>query len=392
MFQSGWKDEELREVLLCADRYGTPLYYLDADRLQREICRLRAYLPEKVKLCFSVKSNPWFVKAALREADYLETCSPGEVQLCLELGIPACRISAGGVCKREEECHFLAEMKPRRISVESPSQLRALSNAAQRVNGSLPVLLRLSSGNQFGMPLETLQDILKNEHEYPGIEFAGVHFYSGTQKRRAGEVRRDVEQLLNAVRLIDVREVEYGPGIGAPLFQEQRADEFLDCLKTLREGLTGLSAGHEVILECGRLLTAGAGVFATQIVDMKENAGRTYWIVDGGMHHLSYYGQVNGKPHPVIWQAVGPAAERKTVTVCGSLCAAGDILAKDVSLGPAVPGSCLLFLNSGAYAVTEGRSLFLSRALPAVLCREDGETQLLRGHAPTFPLNMPDHN
>lgn len=388
MFQSGWSEEELRGILPYAEQYDTPFYYLDVGRVQAKIRWLKTCLPEGIKLCFSVKSNPWFAEVALREADFIETCSPGEVQLCLGLGIPASRISVGGVCRTEEECRFLVEMKPRRISVESQNQLRALSKAAEHTNCSLPVLLRLSSGNQFGMPREKIQDILESAYEYPGVEFVGIHYYSGTQKRRPTEVCRDIDQLLNAVRLVEIREIEYGPGIGVPQFQNQRTDEFADCLEALAEGLAKLSIRHEVILECGRLLTANAGIFVTRIMDIKENAGKSYWIVDGGIHHLSYYGQINGKPHPVIWQETESAEEQKLVTICGSLCAAGDILAKDICLGPAVPGNCLLFLNAGAYTITESRSLFLSRALPAILCHENGETRLLRGHTPTFPLNM----
>lgn len=388
LFQNDWRNEEFHRILLYAGQYGTPLYYLDADRLQENIRRLRTHLPDSVKLCFSVKANPWFAEAALREADFLETCSSGEMQLCLRLGIPASRISAGGVCKTEEDCRFLAETQPRRISVESRRQLRALSQAAERRNHSLPVLLRLSSGNQFGMPLEELQEILNTKQKYPGLAITGIHYYSSTQKRQAAEVQRDWNHLLQVARLDGIQEIAYGPGLGVPLFQEQPPDEFAHCLDTLAEGLSELAAHREVILECGRLLSTHAGVFATRIVDCKENAGREYWIVDGGIHHLSYYGQMNGKPHPVIWQAAPRTETRKPVTICGSLCTASDVLAKDILLTPSTPGDCLLFLNAGAYAVTEGRSLFLSRALPAVLRREHGEVRLLRKHTPTFPLNM----
>ena len=51
-------------------------------------------------------------------------------------------------------------------------------------------------------------------------------------------------------------------------------------------------------------------------------------------------------------------------------------------------GDVLTFRNAGAYCMTEGISLFLSRDLPAVVWRkENGESMLLRDAHPVWPLN-----
>ena len=47
-----------------------------------------------------------------------------------------------------------------------------------------------------------------------------------------------------------------------------------------------------------------------------------------------------------------------------------------------------IFKNAGAYCMTEGISLFLSRDLPAVVwMKKNGETQLLRQAEPVWGLN-----
>jgi len=51
-------------------------------------------------------------------------------------------------------------------------------------------------------------------------------------------------------------------------------------------------------------------------------------------------------------------------------------------------GDVLRFDNTGAYCMTEGISLFLSRDLPRVcLIDADGEVRLVRDLEPTWQLN-----
>lgn len=389
MLGSFWGKIRLLDAVAQVERFGTPGYYFDADRFRENIRTLRERLPNHVKLCFSLKANPWFVDTALQEADFLETCSAGETQLCLQSGVPPSRLSVGGVSKTEEECARLANIKPHRVSVESIGQLMMLSTAASEAGCTLSVLLRLSSGNQFGMSAEAMTDALRFAEHHAGVEIAGIHYYSGTQKQKSAEIIHDLERLTAAAALsADIREIEYGPGIGVPIFAHQSAEGAESCLSALAEALTQLSEQHSVTVEAGRLLAADAGVYITRIIDIKKNGGRSFWITDGGIHQLSYHGQIGGKPLPRIWRPYAHG-HAEPVTICGSLCTVGDILAKDIPLPPATIGEPLVFMNVGAYSVTEARSLFLSRELPVILYQEHGRTRPLRPHLSTFPLNQP---
>ena len=55
-------------------------------------------------------------------------------------------------------------------------------------------LLRLTSGNQFGMSSEDVLDVLGRRSEYPNLEFIGIHYYSGTQKKEK-QVKKDLDRL-----------------------------------------------------------------------------------------------------------------------------------------------------------------------------------------------------
>lgn len=67
-----------------------------------------------------------------------------------------------------------------------------------------------------------------------------------------------------------------------------------------------------------------------------------------------------------------------------------DILAKQLPLAGLEPGRIIAFEQVGAYSMTEGISLFLSRDLPAVvIVGIDGAPRLSRAAVPTHPFNTP---
>ncbi len=76
-------------------------------------------------------------------------------------------------------------------------------------------------------------------------------------------------------------------------------------------------------------------------------------------------------------------------TVYGSLCTVSDILLKKLVLKDARVGDYLVFHNIGAYSVTEGIYLFLSRKMPAIyLYSEEKGAELVRDQLETWILNM----
>lgn len=44
-------------------------------------------------------------------------------------------------------------------------------------------------------------------------------------------------------------------------------------------------------IEMGRFLAASCGKYYTQVKDLKSTGDANYAILDGGIHHLNYFGQ-----------------------------------------------------------------------------------------------------
>ncbi len=391
MFEKEWDREELDWILEKSQQIETPFFLLKENRLKDNVNFLKKIAGTNFAVCFSVKANPWYAIKAAENADYVEVCSRGEWELCRRQGISADKIIVGGICKSDKELKELVEARPHRISIESMQQLKQVDKYTSVSGIGADILLRISSGNQFGMDPDLVIDILKHQDRFPSLRFKGIHFYSGTQKRQMVEIEKDIDLIESVGKQAkgNFTEIEYGPGLGVPQFQNHDSDEYKSLLSALVYRLQALAGQFRIVLECGRLLTADTGIYVTEIVDKKMNNGRTYYIVDGGIHHLQYYGQIKGQCTPVIYTGKdnGITCE-KEVTICGALCTTNDVLVRSVRLPEKKPGDRLVFMNAGAYCVTEGISLFLSRDLPSIVIEKQHDLVIMRNHIASYPLNM----
>lgn len=74
--------------------------------------------------------------------------------------------------------------------------------------------------------------------------------------------------------------------------------------------------------------------------------------------------------------------------LCGSLCTTADVLVRKANLPPLAVGDVLCFTRIGAYSVTEGPALFLSRNMPRILLHTAEGDVLVRDTIHTSSLNQ----
>lgn len=365
----------------------TPYYCFNDDIFIQNVQMMKQKLQGKVKLCYSLKANPWFIESAKKNCDYIEVCSPGEFEICLKSKVPMKQISVGGISKTELECQKIAFNSPHRVSVESLLQIDLLERSAAIYNSSLSILLRLTSGNQFGMPIEMIKKIYNDENKYPHLKIRGIHYYPGTQKKKIEDAKKLIKTLTEVSTIPKVKEIQFGAGFGVPLYTKQNNSEFNSYIEYIIDNIIKLAERCELVLECGRFLTYSTGGYVTTILETKEQCDRKFLIIDGGIHHLSYYGQIDGHQIPIIRKVGCENGAMETYTICGSLCTTNDILAKNILLPIVHEGDQLIFFNVGAYSVTESRALFLSRELPTIVLKYGIEDIIKRKPFQTYQLN-----
>lgn len=383
-----------------------PFYLFDAESFRSRIRQIRSRLPQETKLAYAIKANPFLAEIAAGETDRLEICSYGEYRICRKRGIQPEKMLISGVLKKEAECRqILEECGGKAIyTAESRRQFEILNQWSAEKKEDICVYLRLTSQNQFGMDLPEIRRLITGEHS-PYLHIEGLHYFSGTQKRSFEKVFEELKMVRETAESINredggrIKTLEFGPGFRVDYFEKKGV--FPDPMSVseeewqkLRELLQDIGKDFLVRLEMGRFMAASCGCYVTMISDTKENNGTRYAIVDGGIHQINYDGQIKGmyKPRILHFRENGDRAEEKekqSWIVCGSLCTVNDILVKDLQLDGAGTGDRLVFLDAGAYAVSEGMALFLSHELPEVFLydEESGRLRQLRKQVETWQLN-----
>lgn len=381
-----------------AEKFGTPSYLFDLDRLARRMETLKKALGSRAELCYAMKANP-FLTGALRDlADRFEVCSPGEYDICRRLDIPEEKLVISGVNKSPEDTARMMDDCPRmgRYTAESPAQLELLHQCASRRKRKVPVLLRLTSGNQFGMDEEEVRRIVAERAKYPFLDIVGIQQYSGTQKHSEKRLRRQLSRLDGLISSLreesgfETRELEYGPGLPVFYFRDDEAFDEEAFLGEFASALADMAFQGHITLELGRSIAAECGYYLTAAADCKTNKGQHYVILDGGLHQMNYYGQSMAMRVPTVYRLRERDGEEALWNLCGSLCTVNDILVKQLPVKNLQPGDVFVFEKTGAYSVTEGMALFLSRDLPAVVAwsEKDG-FRLLRERQSVSSLNTP---
>lgn len=386
------KEGKLREL---AAALPTPSYVFDTDVLEERM----KWTAEKIrpaKLCFAVKANPFLVGFMDAFVERYEVCSPGEFHICVKNQIRMEKVVLSGVYKEYEDVRYAMEQGVVRYTAESKRQFELVNRCASELGKTAEILLRVTSKNQFGMSEEDVTELIRAREQYPGVRITGLQYFTGTQKKSVQKIEgelRYIEELIERLSKEEgfaAEELEFGPGLGVPYFtkDDPREDEkLLEDFVRLYEK----DRPYKLIFEMGRFLTASCGYYVTQVVDQKRNDAVNVCIVDGGIHHVNYYGQNMAMKTPVLtYLPQHPLEEEEEVrwTVYGALCTVSDILLKKLPLRDVRVGDRLVFHNIGAYSVTEGIYLFLSRKMPRIYrySRQKGAV-LLRDETETWELN-----
>lgn len=383
------------EIGQAISQYKTPFYVFDTDLLTNQVKKIRSALGKHVELCYAMKANPFIIKELEDIVDYFEVCSPGEFHICERAGINSNHIVMSGVYKNPIDIEYALNQYGGNIiyTIESLSQWQIIKNYAEKHKMPVKVLLRLTSGNQFGMDESDIRMVIAERLYYTFVKIEGIQYFSGTQKKAASKFEKELGMLdtfcndLQTEYAFTVNKLEYGPGLPIYYFEDEKNEEDI-ILDSLAEQINQLKFAGKVTLEMGRFIAAPCGVYVTSIVDMKTNKNQSYCIIDGGIHHMNYYGQMMAMKKPPIIHWNEKDGEPKEWTICGSLCTMNDVLVKQYPFIDIHLEDKLIFEKVGAYSVTEGISLFLSRELPQViLYSKQDKFRLARNNFPTEKLN-----
>jgi diaminopimelate decarboxylase len=369
----------------------TPFYVYDFAAVRQRVDAVRRALPAAVQLRYAVKANPMpaLVQRLAPLVDGFDVASLHELQAALATGADPARISFAGPGKSEPELVAAASAGVV-VNVESRAELDRLTRIETRLGRRAGIALRVNpdfrligsgmatggGSAPFGIDAEEVPEVARTV----AGRAVGLHVFAGSQNLRTEALQQGVSATFRlAARLADalgspLDHLNIGGGLGIPYFPADRPvdlDAYGGHLATETEAWRRRYPDCAIVVELGRYLVGEAGHFVTRVVDRKVSRGRTFLVVDGGLHHhlaaSGNFGQVLPRNYPVSAVTAGPAVETEVVTVVGPLCTPLDTLGRDVELPRCEVGDLVVVHQSGAYGLTASPVRFLGHPLAAEL-------------------------
>lgn len=382
----------LRAVQL-AEKYKTPLYVYDEGIIVKKYRCLAEYIRyPRLRIYYACKanSNLAIMKILKKEGAYIDAVSPGEIFLAFHAGFSPQRIMFTGNNVTDEEMQF-AIKKGVMINIDSLPQLERYggmnpnSSISVRINPGLGAghhdhVLTGGPKSKFGIYYSQTDKIKKVAGKY-SLKIKGVHMHIGSGILNVSPFLKAMKTLLKTAERFDSLEfVNIGGGIGIPYKEAERPMDMKDFGLKVGKLFSNWTKEYDedltLALEPGRYLVAEAGVLLTKVNTVKVTPYRTFVGVDTGLNHLI---------RPILYDAyhriivANKATEEctETVDVCGNICEAGDIFARDREMPKVEEGDLLAILDVGAYGYSMS-SNYNSRLRPAEVLVSNGKAKIIR--------------
>ncbi len=390
------------------DRWGSPLFVVDAARLADNVRRFRrppAGQTRGVEVFYSYKTNP--VPAVLQRLSQLgvgaEVVSPYELWLAQRLGVaPEC-IIYNGPGKTPDVARTIVERDLLLINLNHREEIELVARAARELGKRPTVGLRVATSDswsgKFGVPLAGGQALAAYEEALaqPSLRVVAVHAHRGVGIADEGTLARFVDEVLEfcdalydrlglAVELLDL-----GGSLAVPTVLPL-ADSTLSPAEQVAHRLTieaylallvGKVEDHfqragrpapRILLEPGRALTGDTQLLLCRVSSL-NTAGDApaRAILDAG-ENIAHI--LHREYHEVFHVRRWDSPANATYTLDGPTCSPMDSLRADVRMPRLEVGDTLAVMDAGAYLVSFSNSFCFPQ--PGVVIVEAGRETLVR--------------
>ncbi len=385
-----------------ADKYGTPVYVIDEDRIRENYNRFYSafsrYYP-KFKVFYACKANTNFavMKILEQEGCCIDAVSPGEVYISKKMGFSGDRILFTGNNVTNDELKFVVDQG----AVVNLDSISALNRLAEEVNPdgikiSFRVNPMVGAGHhdhcitggvmsKFGiMDVEAVEayELAKDL----GFEPIGMHSHIGSgildpePFKLAIESTMDIAGKVHQDAKIDFEFIDFGGGVGIPYTPDEKV---LDINKFAQENVNLFKeklkeydmSQPTMYLEPGRYLVGDASVLLVRINSVKQSY-RKFIGVDAGFNTLLRPTMYDSYHHIVVANKMNEP-ETQTVDIAGNICESGDLFARDRKMPNVEEGDLLAILNAGAYGFTMSSNYNSRLKTPEILVH-NGKCHVVR--------------
>lgn len=373
--------QDLRRL---ADKYATPMYLMDEDRIRFNCRRYQSALRE----AFGENTLPLYAgKACAFKRMYqiiaeekmgIEVVSGGEIYTAKKAGVDLTNGYFNGNNKTDDEIAFAMQSGVGYFVVDNEEEIFAISRIGKAQNVEQKILLRITPGidthtyeeirtgqvdSKFGSAIETGQAmaITKTALAAPNVILSGFHCHVGSQLFDSDTFLRSAQIMFSFLASVRsetgfiASQLSLGGGWGVRYSeQDPVADlganilQIGDCVHSLCETLSYPTP--KILMEPGRSIVADAGLTLYSVGTVKRIPGyKNYVSVNGGMTDNPRFALYKAVHTPVLCEKMNEENDM-VCSVVGRCCESGDILCEGVSLPSSVKrGDLLAILTTGAY-------------------------------------------
>lgn len=394
MYFGGCNTEEL------AERYGTPLYVYNEQRIREKYRILKRAFEKnypKIKIFYAIKANnnTNIIRILKSEGAGADASRPAEIRLALDAGLGPKQIMYSGNNHSLDELKFGFE-KNVILNLDDFSQIEKLKRIgipdllSFRLNpgvgkGKFKQLIFAGPEAKFGIREEDIGRAYAIAKDM-GIKRFGIHMMTGSCVLDSNYFEQITLKMMNVVAKtskelgIDFEFIDIGGSLGVPYKEDE---EELDIDKVakgvcdvMKDSIKENNLSEPTLfLEPGRFLVGDAGILLARVNSIKESY-KKFIGVDAAMNDLirpAFYGAY----HKIVVANNLNAKPEEKVNIVGSICENSDQFAKERRFPKVKEGSLLAMMTVGAYGYGMS-SNYNTRARPAEVLVNNGKSYLIR--------------
>ena len=383
---------ESNSLLRLAEKYGSPLYVYDTNKITSQYNRIINAFSEvkNVKINYAVKalSNINILKIFNQLGSCLDTVSVQEVQLGLAAGVLPENIifTPNGVSL--DEIEEVAELGVQ-INIDNLSILELFGQK----HPTVPVCVRINphvmaGGNskisvghidsKFGISMYQVP-LIKRVVENTNMKINGIHMHTGSDILDIDTFLRATEILFDvAAQFENLDFIDFGSGFKVPYKVGDISTDIEQLGKQLSTRFNQFCTdyGKELTLmfEPGKFLVSESGFFLAKVNVIKQTTSTVFAGVDSGFNHLVRPMMYDSYHH--ITNISNPKGRERYYSVVGYICET-DTFGNNRRINEITEEDILCFHNAGAYCFSMA-SNYNSRFKPAEVMIHNGKDYLIR--------------
>lgn len=397
-----------RNTLELAEKYGTPLYLMDEERIRRNCREYREALKEafgedSIALYASKAASFKKIYEIIKEEGLgADVVSSGEIYTALKAGFPMEKAYFQGNNKTDWDIAYAMDNGVGYFVCDNFEEVDAISRIGGEKGVNQKILLRLTPGidphtyaavatgkvdSKFGTAIETGQaeEIAVYAISKPNVELMGFHCHVGSMVFDSDTFVRSAEIMLGFIADMkakhgyETKVLDLGGGYGVRYAEDQPVfsirENILLVGKFINEKCAELGIERPVIhMEPGRSIVADAGMTLYTAGTVKKIRGyKNYVSIDGGMTDNPRYALYQSRYTVLTANKMDKAAVLKCDLV-GRCCESGDIIQPEVMFPEDIGrGDTVAVLTTGAYNYSMASNYNRIGRAPIVMINKDND-------------------